>query len=393
MKPIPDFIVDPALAEYATAKQKVFISTSNRLQSMRKASLELGLSPDAVSASMRSLTAKAALRGYSPKHGMTHPTATGFAVTKVNTNYGPQGEVRTSWVTQKPGAYETEEALKEFVRHLAEDCRGLSPSIPAPKHSYDDLLTVYPMGDPHFGMYAWAEEAGEDFDLATAERQTNAAIDRLVACAPASKTALLLNLGDQFHADNESNTTARSSNALDVDTRWTKVMQVGLRSMIHCINRLAEKHEEVVFRINRGNHDGHSSYALALTLDAYFSNNPRVRIDLSPAAFWFYEFGKVLIGSAHGDTCKMNDLLGVMVADQPQAIGRTIHRYWYLGHVHHDEVREYPGMKAESFRTLAARDAWHAGQGYRAGRDMRCIVHHIEHGELERHRCDIGMLQ
>jgi hypothetical protein len=30
-----------------------------------------------------------------------------------------------------------------------------------------------------------------------------------------------------------------------------------------------------------------------------------------------------------------------------------------------------------------------AGQGYRAGRDMRLIIYH---GEIERHRCDVAML-
>lgn len=38
-------------------------------------------------------------------------------------------------------------------------------------------------------------------------------------------------------------------------------------------------------------------------------------------------------------------------------------------------------------------DAWHQGQGYRAGRDMQMIVHHREHGEVERHRVDVGMVQ
>ena len=43
--------------------------------------------------------------------------------------------------------------------------------------------------------------------------------------------------------------------------------------------------------------------------------------------------------------------------------------------------------------TLAAADAYAAGAGYRAGRDMRLIVHDSEHGEVERHRCDIGMIE
>jgi len=32
------------------------------------------------------------------------------------------------------------------------------------------------------------------------------------------------------------------------------------------------------------------------------------------------------------------------------------------------------------------------GHGYRAGRDMRCIVHHKQYGEIERHRCDVAMI-
>jgi hypothetical protein len=42
-------------------------------------------------------------------------------------------------------------------------------------------------------------------------------------------------------------------------------------------------------------------------------------------------------------------------------------------------------------RTLAARDAWHQGR-YWAGRDMQLVVLHRQHGEIERHRCDVGML-
>jgi hypothetical protein len=163
--------------------------------------------------------------------------------------------------------------------------------------------------------------------------------------------------------------------------------------MLHCVRRLLEKHKRVILRINRGNHDGHSAYALALMISCYFHDEPRVEVDLSPAVAWYFQFGKVLIGSTHGDTLKGPDMLPIMAADEPEKWGETKHRYWYVGHVHHQDVKEYRGGVVEYFRTLAARDAWHAGQGYRAGRDMRLIVLHREHGEIERHRADIGMLE
>ena len=86
--------------------------------------------------------------------------------------------------------------------------------------------------------------------------------------------------------------------------------------------------------------------------------------------------GNVLLGSTHGDKVKGPDLLPVMATDVARDWGDTTHRYWYVGHVHHQDIKEYRGGVVEYFRTLAARDAWHAGQGYRAGRDMRLIVHH-----------------
>jgi hypothetical protein len=162
--------------------------------------------------------------------------------------------------------------------------------------------------------------------------------------------------------------------------------------MLYCIKRLLENHERVIVRINRGNHDKHAAYALSLMVSCYFHNEPRVEVDLSPAAVWYFRFGKVLLGSTHGDTIKGDKLMGVMAADKPEEWGLTRHRYWFVGHVHHHDSKEYPGGIVEYLRTLAPGDAWHHGQGYRSGRDMRLVVMHKEHGEIERHRCDVGML-
>ena len=76
-----------------------------------------------------------------------------------------------------------------------------------------------------------------------------------------------------------------------------------------------------------------------------------------------------------------------MAVDQPKSWGNSMVRYMYMGHIHHDSVKEIQGVRVESIRTLAGKDAWHAGKGYRSHRDMRVIVHHKDHGEIERHTC------
>lgn len=369
------------------------IDAVNAHRSMQAASRALKLSPSTVRDAIYAVEKKAALVGYAPKYGMTKSVPDPFVVKGVSTYYNKDGELTGQWVKSRLDEGQLGQVIREFVRSLMDEAKGASKLVPPPEIADADLLSVYPMGDPHFGMYAWKAEAGQDFDTAIAESITKAAIDRLVASAPASETAIFLPLGDLMHADDTKNRTPQSGNVLDVDTRHRRVMMIALKAMKHCIYRLLEKHKVVVVRFVEGNHDPHAAFAIALALAEHFSNNPRVSIDLSPAAFWYYRFGKVLIGATHGDKTKGKDLLGVMASDRPEEWGQTRFRYFYHGHLHERGEKEVPGLRVEWFRTLAPLDAWAAGEGYRSGRDMYCIVHHKNYGEVERHRCDVAMIQ
>ena len=384
-------MIDAQLASYATVRQLEYLEAVEKHGTNTKAAQALGVDRRTLDKSMVSLRDKAAKMGYSPNHGMTKTVPDGFTVKGISSLYDKDGKLSAQWVKSTVDEDRQTELLKEFAQTLADGVKGMAPLTPPPTYTVNDLLCVYPIGDPHFGLKVWAQEGGANFDLEIAERVTCGAIDRLIASAPAAHTGLLLNLGDHFHADSQSNTTTAGT-GVDVDGRWAKIQQIGLRAMLYGIKRLLERHEKVIFRINRGNHDKHAAYALALMVSCYFHNEPRVEVDLSPSAVWYYQFGKVLLGSTHGDTIKGNALMGVMAADKPQEWGTSQHRYWLVGHVHHVDQKEYPGGIVEYFRTLAAGDAWHHGQGYRSGRDMRLIVMHKDHGEIERHRVDVGML-
>lgn len=386
-------VVDPGIKDYATDTQKMYLYALQKHGSMSAAARELGCNFNTVRQAIESAEKRAALKGYAPASGMTHPVPDPFVVRGTSTLYDEDGKAKLQWVKTRLDDAKAMEAMKEFVAYLVEDAKGLSPSVKAPAKTNADLLAVYPFGDPHFGMYAWAAEAGDDFDLDTAERLTLGAVDSLVASAPPAELALLILLGDVFHANDQSNVTPGHKHQLDVDSRFPKVILSGIKTFRHTILRALEKHKKVIVWIKQGNHDPQAIYALAFALAAYFENDPRVEIEINPSKFSFLRFGKVLIGSTHGDTVKHGQLPGVMAADRPEDWGVTKHRYWYTGHVHHTAVSEFPGVVCESFRTLAAKDAYAAGHGYRAGRDMRCIVQHKEYGEIARNRCDIAMLE
>jgi hypothetical protein len=384
--------IDPKLKDWATETQARYVDIINERGSMRAAAKALGLSKAAVSNAMDRLRRSASIRGYSPAHDMTKTVPETHVVKGVSSYYGKDGDLRGQWVKSSLDMDMLEEHRKAIFDSLADDLKALSPLTDPPPFTNTDLLVVMPWGDPHFGMYAWAQEAGENFDLAEAKRLTLGAVDRLVSAAPPAETAIILPLGDFFHMDDQTNRTPGHGHQLDADGRFAKVLDVGIQSLRHAILRALEKFAHVIVRIEPGNHDPHAKWALTFAMKGYFENEPRVEIDTSPAKHWFYRFGKVLIGSTHGDTIKQEQMLGVMAADRPEDWGLTKHRYWYSGHIHHSTVKEFPGVTCESFRTLAAKDAYSAGYGYRAGRDMRVIVHHREHGEIERHRCDVGMI-
>lgn len=305
------------------------------------------------------------------------------------TLYDADGKIRLKWV--KASADKDRLKPEDWIAAFASDLPKASP-VPPKNYHANDLLAVYPMGDPHIGMLAHAEEAGADFDIKIAERHLCGAVDRLVRTAPPSRQAVIANLGDFFHADNTLNETMRSKHPLDTDSRWSKVLIAGVRIMKQCIASALDHHEHVKVINLQGNHDDHSSMFLAVALAEYYSEEPRVEIPVTPAVKQYHHFGRNLIGFYHGHDIKQPDLALNMPVDQPVAWGESDHRYWYCGHVHHDSKKEYQSVIVETFRTLAPKDAWAASRGYHAGRDMKCIVLHRTRGEVERHRVSAAMI-
>ncbi len=158
------------------------------------------------------------------------------------------------------------------------------------------------------------------------------------------------------------------------------------------IEALTKRNEEFERQRNSLNKDSEVEQSSS-QMSKYFRNEERVTIDTLPSKFWYYTFGSVLIGSTHGDTAKPEKLPQIMAADRPEEWGKSEFRYWYTGHIHNKQSMEFPGVMWESFRTLAGKDAWHFGSGYRAGRDMSCIIHHKEYGEIGRNTASLKLVR
>ncbi len=358
--------------------------------STRAAAAATGMSNSAYDGSVSRLRKRAALGGFAQGHWEAG-TAPGYRMGKV-TIQRANGVVERTWERQHVDS-EVEAARAKAMREVMLADLPLIAATEPPVYSDDDLITVYPEGDGHAGLYSWVAETGHSFDLVEYERIHRAATDRLIASAPPSAYALYIDLGDSFHADNNASRT-KSGHHLDTHGRHGEIARVVVRCKRYRVARLLEKHRHVTYRENPGNHNGITAVMLSDMMAVAYEDEPRVDVADSNNPYWFHGFGANLIGTTHGDGAKGKDLPLLMAVDAPELWASSQHgsRVWFVGHVHHKDVKDYPGVTVEYCRTLAAPDIWSHGAGYRSKRSMEAVTYHRVDGEVERHTCSLGRM-
>lgn len=307
----------------------------------------------------------------------------GYELVGVSTLLDENDQPRGTWVKTKRAPVRPEDLAKVYKDALKLVQSGYRKA-PPPVYATTDLLSVYPLGDPHIGMLAWPAESGKAWDLKIATEAHSTAVAQLVEHAPETKHAILANLGDLIHADGSKSKTFAGTE-VDTDGRYPKILRAACAMMIELAEQVLTKAERVHVVNVRGNHDTDVSIAVAEVLRAHFRNEPRVKIVSNAALHTYLRFGKNLFGFHHGDKTKAKDLPLLMAVDRPVAWGQTVHRRIYTGHVHHETTKEFPGCVVETFGTLASQDAWHAGQGYRSRQRAVMDVHHTTTGKVARY--------
>lgn len=432
------YVLDEKLHPYATDEQWRKLRALAEHGSAKGAARALGITPQSFQEGVKAVKKKAAQQGYAPECGINHPIPEGLTsrgpsiltdasgrivqywnkmkaagrpdeetthvpnpkiIARVATLYDHQGKVTQQWVTEKPEDKTKEVLWQAFAAGLMSELPQVKPTR-APKHANSSLLACYPVGDHHFGMLSWRAETGADYDLGIAEKLLNDATAHLIGSVPPCETSLIALLGDFLHYDGLEAKTPTSGHILDADSRYPKMIAVALRSIRNMVRLALGRHGKVHIIIEIGNHDLSTSIFLAQCLAMIYENEPRVTVDVSPAHFHYFEFGLNLIGTHHGHGVKMEQLPLIMATDRREAWGRTTHRTWWTGHIHHAKSKsvvsnseDYVGCTVESFRVLAPTDAWAAQKGYRSIRDMCAIVLHKNYGEVARHKVNPSMLE
>lgn len=311
-------------------------------------------------------------------------TPPGTEITKVSQHFDKEGNPSNLWLQMRP-LRDVNEAMDAIHSAFKQYDGFLTPREDAPD-TRGDLLTVYPIPDLHLGMLAWRKETGEAYDIDIATNLLREKLSRLVQRTPPSEKAVLLNLGDFFHADNNNAATPEHGNHLDVDSRHQKVLHRGVEIMLDAIELARGKHDHIIVRCLPGNHDPISAVALGDALYWATSKTPEVTVDIDPSPFWAYRFGQNMLAAHHGHMVKPSEFSGVMASNWPDLWGATDFHYGLMGHIHRATripTDEKNGAEVRTLGTIAAKDAWNRGMGHASNRTLSAIVYDVRGGVYE----------
>ncbi len=320
------------------------------------------------------------------EHGVVFEVPEGHVVKGVSALVDADGRVIQEW--RKTGVGGNVVDVAETLKAAFENWTPAAPAVLGPQTTDSDLLTFTACNDWHAGMFSWAMETGQNWDLKKAEKNIGDGIEDAISRSPNSKTMIVLGGGDLTHADNNENRTSRSKNILDVDGRHQKVVATAGRLMVRTIDAALRKSENVIVRNLKGNHDEETAPSIAWFLAAWYRNDPRVEVDLDQSLFFYRQHGLVMLAATHGHSAKLRDMPQIMAHRQPEMWGSTRYRYAHGFHVHHSSkyATEGGGVIMESHQAPIPQDAWHYGSGFLSGRSLQTITYHKDYGEVSRVR-------
>jgi hypothetical protein len=252
-----------------------------------------------------------------------------------------------------------------------------------------DLCAVFPVADLHIGLLTDEEEVGEDWSSKKSHHVFADVFARLAHVTPSADTAILAQLGDLMHVDDQRNVTPQSGHQLDADTRYFMILRRAVTAMKFAIDTLRAKYPRVIYRGCRGNHDITAHHAVTLALAEHYREIEGVEIVQNAGEFYVREFGANMIVLHHGDKAKPERLVQFAAAQWPEIWGRTKHRLALSGHVHHDTRKDVGGMAFESVGTIIPRDFHAYANAYAARRALVSITLDRSQGEVSRARIGI----
>jgi hypothetical protein len=235
--------------------------------------------------------------------------------------------------------------------------------------------------DLHYGKYAWSGEVREEYNRQMARdlllQKTKELIPDIIKY---NIEKIIVPVGsDFFHVDTMGGTTTKGT-PQDCDGTFIQIMVEGQQLMVEFLDMLRQV-AEVEIILTAGNHDFKLSHVLLQYLGAYYRDCEDVNVIRCHKFRQYFSYGNTLMGFTHGDGMKLQDLPYMMANEAADLWAKTKHRAFFTGHLHHEMVKDYKGVKVFQMPSLSGSDRWHHNHGYEGStRALHAYVVHPENG-------------
>jgi len=286
--------------------------------------------------------------------------------------------------------------INEFRKNLiAEISKNVPKSRIKPVITDGNNMLEIDVFDFHFGKLGWIQETNTgNYDAKIAKRIWEKSIITLLARAVKSQkiSKIVFPVGNDFFNTDLSlpaPTTTRGTPQQE-DLRWQKTFIDCIKLVRYAIQLMLEV-APVDIIIVPGNHDFTRAFYLGAALEGIYENDKYVDVNNQAIPYKFTEWGKNLIGYAHGNSkdISIDRLRQLMQIDEAKAWARTAFHEWHLGDIHHKKIIKTPGgtinmidlekkfhkgqLTEEDFqgivirymRSITGDDGWHIGKGYK----------------------------
>lgn len=277
-----------------------------------------------------------------------------------------------------------ENAIKEFMReHVKPLPKPSLSKLRKKRNEGEGEMVCWGLWDAHLGMYAFAEEVGEDYDIKIATKRVKNSVDDMVAELRLYKIErIVMPIGnDYLHFDSMKHETTAGT-VLDFDTRYTRVYRRGFECLVYMVERALELCDQVELLYVPGNHDTTSSFGLVHALGERFRNDPRVTVDdrMNPRKYVIH--GQTAICFAHGKDANDNSYPLIfgdeMRLDHPNEWFNVRYKEVQIGHKHQRLEKMYKslsplnGLLVRMNPSLSNVDAWHHSKAF-VGEPMKSV--------------------
>ena len=387
--------------QFGTERQKEILSAYLKYGSKGSAEA-LNLNHRTITKNIAAVKKRAQKAGYSPEHGVKEKPLPDHVYKRISTCRNGEGEITQQWLIQEPDKAAQWLAMQETVERLCSEVKPYPKISPANPLEFNNLLNQYTITDYHFGMLAWHKEGGADWNVKIAQETLIKTFQYLIERSPRAEVGMFLNLGDFMHYDGYQPVTPISRHIVDSDSRYQKIIDYAVDTVIEVICMMLQKYHKVVVINAQGNHDLVSSYWLqkickvrfGKSIDSLNFMNPRyVEVKKQPLPFYEYHWGECGLFYHHGHKVGIKQQAQLYPALFPKTWGNTKYRYGHTGHYHHKEAYEGFGITMEMHNSITAPDSHSSHGGYIAERSANCISYHRTFGELTRSYIKPEMLQ